>query len=295
LVRITSDLVTFAQRLGSRNLTLKSWGLFRFPPPAVRTKDVRRLAAGWIGFLLTAGLPLAAQADDITVRNGLTVVELFTSQGCSSCPPADRLLAEMADRTNIIALTFPVDYWDYLGWKDTLASNANTVRQKSYAATRGDGQIYTPQVVVNGLVHAVGSRPDQVDAALAQASAQVQPWQAPLTASIVKGVLSVSAGDTPNGQPVKGSVWIAEYRRSVAVAVKSGENSGSNLTYTNVVRRLAKVGNWDGKAHVFEMNLMDSAKQQDALAFDGCVVFLQEGVTGPIMAAVELRNWHMAY
>ena len=85
------------------------------------------------------------------------VIELFTSQGCSSCPPADALLGEYAKRDDVLALSFPVDYWDYLGWKDTLASHENTERQRAYAAARGDRQVYTPQVVVNGVEHMVGS------------------------------------------------------------------------------------------------------------------------------------------
>jgi hypothetical protein len=261
-------------------------------------KEVHRGLAGSIALLLAlsgVALTSAAVADDQSVRPGLAIVELFTSQGCSSCPPADKLLGDVANRRNIIALTFPVDYWDYLGWKDTLASHANTVRQKTYAAKRGDGQVYTPQVVVNGLVHAIGSSPDQLDAAIAAASTGVQDWRAPLNASIVKGMLTVTAGTTANGLPVGGAVWIAEYRRAVSVTVKKGENGGSTLTYTNVVRRLVKIGDWDGKAHVYQMNLMaDGMTQADENA-DGCVVFLQNGIAGPIVAAVELRDWNVAY
>src|SRR6266436_6394550 len=85
------------------------------------------------------------------------VIELFTSQGCSSCPAADKLLGELAADPSLVAISVPIDYWDYLGWKDTLADHRNTARQKAYAHTRGDGQVYTPQVVVNGSLHALGS------------------------------------------------------------------------------------------------------------------------------------------
>src|SRR5204863_4556873 len=95
------------------------------------------------------------------------VVELFTSQGCSSCPPADKLLAELAADPSLVAMSVPIDYWDYLGWKDTLADPHNTARQKAYAHARGDGQVYTPQVVVNGALHALGSDKAAIEVAIA--------------------------------------------------------------------------------------------------------------------------------
>src|SRR6516165_9924574 len=95
------------------------------------------------------------------------VVELFTSQGCSSCPPADKLLGELANDPSLVAISVPIDYWDYLGWKDTLANPRNTARQKAYAHVRGDGQVYTPQVVVNGSLHALGSDKSAIELAIA--------------------------------------------------------------------------------------------------------------------------------
>src|SRR5713226_9060869 len=95
------------------------------------------------------------------------VIELFTSQGCSSCPPADKLLGELSSDPSLVAISVPIDYWDYLGWKDTLADPRNTARQKAYAHVRGDGQVYTPQVVVNGALHALGSDKAVIEAAIA--------------------------------------------------------------------------------------------------------------------------------
>ena len=95
------------------------------------------------------------------------VVELFTSQGCSSCPPADKLLGELTADRSLVAVSVPVDYWDYLGWKDTLADSRNSARQKAYAHARGDGQVYTPQVVVNGILHALGSDKAAIEVAIA--------------------------------------------------------------------------------------------------------------------------------
>jgi hypothetical protein len=118
---------------------------------------MRTSAAIALGALLAAG-PAAAETR--------AVIELFTSQGCSSCPPADALLAEYADRDDVLALSFNVDYWDMLGWKDTLASHDNTERQRNYALARGDGQVYTPQAVIDGRTHVVGSNRDAIEAAL---------------------------------------------------------------------------------------------------------------------------------
>src|SRR6266436_5087035 len=112
---------------------------------------LRDCLASAVVLLCSMGPHSSAQAEP------RAVVELFTSQGCSSCPPADKLLSELAADPSLVAISVPIDYWDYLGWKDTLADHRNTARQKAYAHTRGDGQVYTPQVVVNGSLHALGS------------------------------------------------------------------------------------------------------------------------------------------
>src|SRR5207302_9029162 len=110
----------------------------------------------------SAAMPLSP-----AVADPLAVIELFTSQGCSSCPPADKLVGELGSDPSLVALSLPIDYWDYLGWKDTLADPRHTARQKAYAHARGDGQVYTPQVVVNGILHAVGSDKAAIEAAIA--------------------------------------------------------------------------------------------------------------------------------
>src|SRR5262249_30644442 len=112
---------------------------------------VRRCLA-YAAVVICSSLPL--QSVQVAPR---AVIELFTRQGCSSCPPADQLLGELTGDPSLVAVSVPVDYWDYLGWKDTLADPHNTARQKAYAHARGDGQVYTPQVVVNGSLHALGS------------------------------------------------------------------------------------------------------------------------------------------
>src|SRR5262245_60119022 len=109
-----------------------------------------------------------------------TVVELFTSQGCSSCPPADALLGELAEKPGIVALSFSVNYWDYLGWRDTLGSPANSERQRNYARARGDGRVYTPQIVVDGILHANGANEAEIEMAMRNAAKRLQEDKVPI-------------------------------------------------------------------------------------------------------------------
>src|SRR5205085_8680329 len=120
------------------------------------------------------------------------VVELFTSQGCSSCPPADKLLGELAADPTVVALSLPIDYWDYLGWKDTLADPRHTARQRAYSKVRGDHEVYTPQIVVNGSLHALGSDKDAVETAIAKSRENPATLALPVKLSIGDGRLTVS-------------------------------------------------------------------------------------------------------
>ena len=134
-----------------------------------------RLAHAFL--LLVAGAVSLAPAEAGGVRRPV-VVELFTSQGCSSCPPADELLGRLADRRGVLAISLPITYWDMLGWKDTLATSANTHRQKAYAAAMGHGGVYTPQMIVDGVTDVVGSREGDVEAAIAKRQAEIEVSQA---------------------------------------------------------------------------------------------------------------------
>ena len=127
------------------------------------------------------------------------VIELFTSQGCSSCPAADKLLGELAADPSLVPISVPIDYWDYLGWKDTLADPRNTARQKSYAHVRGDGQIYTPQVVVNGSVHALGSDKSAIELAIAKSRKNGAMSLPPVTLTLTDGKLNVAVPDFAQG------------------------------------------------------------------------------------------------
>ena len=172
---------------------------------------------------------------------GKSVVELFTSQGCSSCPAADRLLGTLAKEPNLIPLTLAVDYWDYLGWKDTLALHSHTKRQRNYAKVRGDMNVYTPQAIVNGVKYAVGSDAREINAALRNHPSNEA--EIPLTLKRDGENISVDVGA---GQG-KATVWMLSVASKVEVKIAKGENKGASVTYVNVVRAWRNLGAWSGR------------------------------------------------
>lgn len=182
------------------------------------------------------------------------VVELFTSQGCSSCPPADKILGELAKDSSIVAMTLPVDYWDYLGWKDTLANPRYSARQRAYARQRGDREIATPQVVVNGVANVVGSDKAAIERAISETRGKTM--QVPVTVSSSGDKLIVSIPDG-SGDQAKGEVWLCAMAKTMPVSIGRGENNGRSITYYNVSRRWVKVGDWTGKAATWTVPLAD--------------------------------------
>ena len=206
------------------------------------------------------------------------VLELFTSQGCSSCPPADKLAAELAKDPNLIVLSMPVDYWDYLGWKDTLASPVMTQRQRAYALERGDRQVYTPQMVVNGTSHLVGSDRGRIVSATAGSETPLA-----LTLDSAANGYKVSV---PAQSGKSGTVTLLRVAHSQTVSIGRGENSGAEVTYTNVVRGMVKLGEWNGSAATYSIASADLKAGES----DGFVVLLQSGNDahpGPILAAAK--------
>ena len=201
------------------------------------------------------------------------VIELFTSQGCSSCPAADKLMAEYAHDPSVIALSLPVDYWDYLGWKDTLALSGHSNRQRAYAKTRGDRQVYTPQAVIDGAVHALGSDKPAIERAIRQTREQSSPLLLPVTIEQAGDKLTVKV---PASKDEKGQaeVWLCPVTKSVPVSIGRGENSGHTVTYTNVVRRWIKLGDWTGKAETFDVPVKDIQSGGS----DSAAVIVQSGV-----------------
>ena len=215
----------------------------------------------------SAAVPLApAHADP------LAVIELFTSQGCSSCPPADKLIGEFNADPSLVSLSLPIDYWDYLGWKDTLADPRHTARQKAYSKLRGDREIYTPQVVVNGSLHALGSDRSAIERTIAQSRQNPATLALPVTLSTADGRLAIAV---PDGKDVRNlaEVWICAITKAVTVSIKRGENHGKTITYHNVVRRWLRLDSWDGKAHNWVVPIRDFA----ADGIDGAAVMVQSG------------------
>jgi hypothetical protein len=236
------------------------------------------LAAMVIGFSVSAHDKVYAQDEAPD-----TVLELFTSQGCSSCPPADALLGELAKNRKVLALTMPVTYWDYLGWKDTLATEGFGKRQRSYAEARGDHEIYTPQVVINGLAQVVGSREEAITAAIERTGPATSIDRVPLKLDCSRGDIHVKAGVTADkGEHRAGTVWVALYARAVNVSIGRGENNGRKITYTNVVRHLMPAGRWDGRAANY------SLKRPAADDSDGCAAFVQADKSSAIIGAAVM-------
>lgn len=213
------------------------------------------------------------------------VLELFTSQGCSSCPAADALFKGYASRRDLVALSMPVDYWDYLGWKDTLANPKCSKRQRAYAKGRGDGQVYTPQMVINGRAHVNGAAKGEIEAALK--ASRGQPAGAAIKAFVADGLITIDLAAAPL-KPVDATVWIAVVQAEALVEVRAGENRGRNLTYYNVVRDLVPVGMWNGSPASFRQQVATLS----ANVGDQHAVMVQNGIGGPIVAAAWVEPQH---
>lgn len=247
--------------------------------PAHRARAGVRLAA----LLLVAGIAGAGGGPAAAGEPVRAVVELYTSQGCASCPPADRLLAELAREPGIVALTLPVTYWDYLGWKDSLGQAAFSERQRAYASARSERQVFTPQAVINGREAVVGSDRAGIERGLARARTAgglpVAVHAEEHGERIVIGVEADPAGRTAE-------VWLVPVLRSRPVAIGRGENKGRVVVYANVVRGLHRVGPWSGQAARYDVP-RDAARAGGA---DSYVVVLQGtagGHPGRVLGAAK--------
>src|SRR4051794_6271542 len=202
------------------------------------------------------------------------VIELFTSQGCSSCPPADRILGELAKDPSVIAVSMPIDYWDYLGWKDTLADSRFSARQKAYSQMRGDREVYTPQVVINGSLHVVGSDRPAIEDAIGVTQKADGVMSVPVTVMQVGKQINVSvAASGRSGAAMHGEVWICSIAKAVPISIGRGENGGRQVTYHNVVRSLLKVGDWNGDTGSWTVPLENITRE----GVDAAVVYVQDG------------------
>lgn len=201
------------------------------------------------------------------------VVEIYQSQGCSSCPPANANVQAIADRPEILALSFSVTYWDDLGWKDTFAKPEYTARQWDYAKGLGRKNVYTPQVVVNGRKDGVGDDPR----ALAQLIRVADRTGGP-DVLIAGGKATIGAGAAPAGGA---DIWLARYDpRIIQVPIRRGENGGKTLPHKNIVKQLVRIGRWTGQAQAITLPPQGDPALRTA-------VFIQVPKGGPILAAAK--------
>ncbi len=218
-------------------------------------------------------------ASSVMAQEDPVVVELFTSQGCSSCPPADRILHELAKRDDVIGLALHVDYWDYIGWKDEFADPNHTLRQRAYARQGGRTMIYTPQMVINGQQDVVGAKGGEVDR-LINAHLTAAP-EAEVDAVRSGNVVTVSV--TPIDLPVGEAydIRVVQYSPMRHASIRRGELAGHDLDYANVVENWQIAGQWDGTTpQSFTATLTEDLPS---------VVLVQRADHGPIVAATRVK------
>jgi hypothetical protein len=208
------------------------------------------------------------------------LVELFTSQGCSSCPAADKLAATLKASTGATVISFNVDYWDYLGWRDTLAKPEYTQRQMDYAKSRGDSDVYTPQMIIDGERHAVGSNHAQVTNAIS--AAYKTQAKLPMTLKANDKELIVELGE---GAAIpEATLWLMAIAPTVSVKIERGENAGREIAYQNVVRKLVPAGMWNGEA----AKLTFPRKGIISGDVKSCLAVLQKGKVGQVLG---IAHW----
>lgn len=219
-------------------------------------------------------------AQDAMDNNRLTVIELFTSQGCSSCPPADAILKTMRDRPGILTLSWAVDYWDRLGWEDTYATPYNSMRQTAYNKRLKRGGVFTPQMIFDGRVQCVGSKTEKVRSGVEKAREIERPYAEPSLALNGDNItISLPAATDMNMVSIR-LVW---YQENAVVEIGDGENQGRTLHYTNIVRATELLDEWDGSEDIRTVTHAPPA------GADHVAVLLQEDYGhGPIVGAATL-------
>lgn len=235
-----------------------------------------------VAALMTIGAVVARAQDKPPI-----VVELFTSQGCSSCPPADNFLGDLAKRPDVLALSFHVDYWDYIGWKDPYAFHVATERQRKYSHNFSLSYIYTPQMVVNGVAQGVGSDRFDIDALITKASTRsvARPSFALERQKDGGIVVHVGAGDAKK----PATIWLACYDREQTTKVLRGENGGATLTNYHVVRDFESLGLWKGAAVDLPVPPEEVAEFENE-PNRGIAALLQVDGNGQILTASTLAN-----
>ncbi|HHZ07450.1 MAG TPA: DUF1223 domain-containing protein [Rhizobiales bacterium] len=241
------------------------------------------LAAAALALLMFSGTSFAGEG-----TSPLGVVELFTSQGCSSCPPADKLFGELAARGDIVALAYHVDYWDYLGWHDTLASEENSARQYGYMQAFDNRSVYTPQAIINGRADARAANPGEIERTLLDLKAGGKGLNVPISVRRAGDTVVIEAGE---GSPdARAAIVLVSFAPPTPIAIRKGENKGKNITYWNAVLRVQTVGMWRGAFARIEM----PATEVERKGAGGCAVLLQsvsaDGRPGPILGAAIVRK-----
>jgi hypothetical protein len=233
--------------------------------------------------LLLAGAAMLATGARAESKTGPWAVELFTSQGCSSCPPADAQLGKLARRPDIVALSFHIDYWDYIGWKDPFAGKASTERQRAYARALKQRYVYTPEMVVDGRVHQPGVNGGQIEAMLGDARRLARQRTTPELMRAADGALVIRlAAATLEAGPA--DVTLFAYDRQHSTPVPRGENEGRKLENFNVVRHFERVSRWDGaQAHW-------SVPAERLQPGQGLAVIVQQSDHGPVLGCAKLET-----
>jgi hypothetical protein len=241
----------------------------RVPSPGPKRWPSWRLVASLIGASVAIGVASAHAAD----ASHPAVVELFQSQGCSSCPPANANVNALSQRADVLALSFAVTYWDRLGWKDTFAKGQFTDRQWQYARAMRQDNVYTPQVVVNGRVAGVGADAGEIEGLISRADrAATGP-----AVTISGGSAEIGAAPAP---AQAADVWLVRYDpHTLEVQVRRGENAGRTLPHKNIVREMVRLGGWNGQAERFSLPTDDSGL--------GTAILVQTTGAGPILAAAK--------
>src|SRR6266851_793604 len=238
-----------------------------------------------IGGTAAAGIAVAGGLGPAGARStseGPWAVELFTSQGCSSCPPSDAYLGGLAKRADVVALSYHVDYWDYIGWKDPFATRATTERQRAYARVLKQRYVYTPEMVVEGIGHDTGRERGPIEGLLSEAQRHSPPRATPELSRAIGGPLTVKLAAFPlNGQPA--DVMLAIYDRRHSTPVASGENQGRMLENFNIVRHLEVLARWDGSAATWTS---DAGRVQPG---QGAAVIVQHADHGPVIGCNKLE------
>lgn len=232
-----------------------------------------------LALTIFVGLAVDADAED---GKRLVVVELFTSQGCSSCPPADKFLHELAARDDVLALGLHVDYWDYIGWKDVFASPSFSERQRAYARAGGRRSVYTPQMIVQGQQHVIGTYPKDVKELIKEHQSQGQRVMLDVQSEGASARVTARAPEAGGMAKRKMSLVLVRYKPRETVKIRRGENAGKELSYANIVTELDVLRDWDMRAPL-EMRIDIGGGPERA------ALFVQAEGHGPIVAAARLK------